>query len=31
MITDNEQKISRPRQVFVGHRARQYVPVDKRG
>ncbi len=31
MITDNEQKISRPRQVYTGQRGRQYVPIEKRG
>ena len=30
MITDNEQKISRPRQVFTGHRERKYVPIEQR-
>ena len=31
MITDSEQKIARPRQVFVGNKTRSYVPVEKRG
>jgi citrate synthase len=31
MITDNEQKIARPRQVFTGNRKRDYVPLAKRG
>ncbi len=31
MLEDNEQKIARPRQVYVGHGARDYVPMDKRG
>jgi citrate synthase len=30
MIGDKEQKISRPRQVYLGHDRRDYVPVDKR-
>ena len=30
MITDPEQKIARPRQVYTGARARDYVPVAKR-
>ena len=30
MITDSEQKIARPRQVYVGERRRDYVPIDKR-
>ena len=29
-ITDPEQKIGRPRQLYVGHTARDYVAVDKR-
>ena len=31
MITDGEQKIARPRQVFMGKRARDYVAIDRRG
>ena len=31
MITDNEQKIARPRQIFTGAKKRDYVPVEKRG
>jgi citrate synthase len=31
MITDPEQKIARPRQVFIGYGARDYVPMEKRG
>ena len=31
MLDDPEQKIARPRQIFVGHGERQYVPIDKRG
>lgn len=30
MISDPEQKIGRPRQLYVGHAQRDYVPVDKR-
>jgi len=31
MITDPEQKIARPRQVWIGHETRQFVPIEKRG
>ncbi len=31
MIQDPEQKISRPRQIYTGGRALDYVPVDQRG
>jgi citrate synthase len=31
MITDSEQKIARPRQVYLGKSKRDYVPIDKRG
>ena len=30
MVTDNEQKIARPRQVFTGSPRRDYVSMDKR-
>ena len=30
MITDPEQKIARPRQVYTGHARREYVPVEAR-
>jgi citrate synthase len=30
MVNDKEQKIARPRQVYVGEREREYVPLDKR-
>jgi citrate synthase len=30
MITDSEQKIARPRQIFTGSRKRDYVPIEKR-
>jgi len=31
MLLDMEQKISRPRQVYLGHDQRSYVPLDMRG
>jgi citrate synthase len=31
MITDPEQKIARPRQVYTGQRGCDYVPIEKRG
>jgi citrate synthase len=30
MLLDQEQKISRPRQVYLGHDARSYIPPDQR-
>ena len=30
MITDGEQKIARPRQVYLGHKRRDYVAIEKR-
>jgi citrate synthase len=30
MVGDSEQKISRPRQVYIGHDARQFVEMEKR-
>ncbi len=30
MVNDSEQKIARPRQVYVGERERDYVPIDQR-
>jgi citrate synthase len=30
MLTDPEQKIARPRQVWVGHNTREFVPIEKR-
>jgi len=30
MITDSEQKIARPRQIFTGSKKRDYVPTEKR-
>ena len=31
MIVDPEQKIARPRQVYTGQAARDFVPLEKRG
>jgi citrate synthase len=31
MLNDPEQKIARPRQVWIGHDTRQFVPIEKRG
>jgi citrate synthase len=31
MLQDPEQKIARPRQIYVGHEARDFVPIEKRG
>ena len=31
MLLDNEQKIARPRQIFVGHAKRAFVPIEQRG
>jgi citrate synthase len=30
MITDPEQKIARPRQIYVGQEARDFVPIENR-
>jgi citrate synthase len=30
MITDPEQKIARPRQVWIGHETRKFVPMEQR-
>jgi citrate synthase len=30
MVTDPEQKIARPRQVYVGHDTRKFVPIEQR-
>jgi citrate synthase len=30
MIADPDQKIGRPRQLYIGATQRDYVPVDKR-
>lgn len=29
-LTDPEQAIARPRQLYVGERQRKYVPIDQR-
>jgi citrate synthase len=31
LLNDPDQKIARPRQIYLGHRTRDYVPMDKRG
>lgn len=31
MLTDDEQKIGRPRQLYLGETQREYVPMDRRG
>jgi len=31
MITDPEQKIARPRQIYTGYGARDFVPIEQRG
>lgn len=30
MVTDSEQKIARPRQIYTGHEVREFVPIEKR-
>jgi citrate synthase len=30
LVTDKEQKIARPRQIYTGERSRDYVPIDNR-
>ncbi len=30
LITDPEQKIARPRQIYTGHEVREFVPMEKR-
>jgi citrate synthase len=30
MLTDPEQKIARPRQIYIGHDVRDFVPMEKR-
>jgi citrate synthase len=30
MLLDNDQKISRPRQIYLGHDVRSYIPLDHR-
>ena len=31
MLNDPEQKIARPRQIYLGYQTRDYVPMEKRG
>jgi citrate synthase len=31
MLLDPEQKIARPRQIYLGHEQRSYVPIENRG
>ena len=31
MLTDPEQKIARPRQIWTGHETREFVPMERRG
>jgi citrate synthase len=31
MLLDPDQKISRPRQVYLGYPLRSYIPLDRRG
>jgi len=31
LITDPEQKIARPRQIYTGHETREFIPIEKRG
>jgi citrate synthase len=30
MLLDPDQKIARPRQIYLGHEIREYVPIEKR-
>jgi citrate synthase len=30
MLTDPEQKIARPRQIWIGHDTRKFIPIEKR-
>lgn len=30
MLEDADQKIARPRQIYLGHRTRDYIPIDQR-
>src|SRR3954466_14579863 len=30
LVDDKEQKIARPRQIYTGHREREYVPIENR-
>jgi hypothetical protein len=31
MLLDKDQKIARPRQIYVGSESRDFVPLEKRG
>jgi len=31
LILDPEQKIARPRQIYLGHDTREYVAMERRG
>jgi citrate synthase len=31
LLEDPEQKIARPRQIYLGHRTRDYIPLEQRG
>jgi citrate synthase len=31
MLEDSEQKIARPRQIYTGYEARNFVPMEQRG
>jgi hypothetical protein len=31
MLTDPEQKIARPRQIYIGHDVRDFLAIEKRG
>jgi citrate synthase len=31
MLEDPEQKIARPRQIYTGYEARDFVPLEQRG
>ena len=31
LLEDPDQKIARPRQIYLGHRTRDYVPIESRG
>jgi citrate synthase len=31
MLLDKEQKIARPRQIYLGPARREFVPMEKRG
>ncbi len=31
MLNDNEQKIGRPRQLYLGEQQRSYIPIERRG